>query len=114
MRASILLRTLVCLLVCRTTLSQEAQIFGPSDKLPKGYFRVEADRAVAIEKLCRATHETGLFSGAVLVADKGEIIYRDAFGFANREWKIANTTDTKFRIASLSKQFCSMLVMQLV
>ena len=50
----------------------------------------------------------------MLVADGGEVIYKEAFGLANREWNIPNTTDTKFRLASVSKQFCTMVVMQLV
>lgn len=29
-------------------------------------------------------------------------------------WNVPNTTDTRFRLASVSKQFCTMLVMQLV
>lgn len=82
--------------------------------LPKGYRAVGADKATALQTLCQATNDTGLFSGAVLVADKGEVIYKAAFGMANREWNIPNTTDTKFRLASVSKQFCSMIVMQLV
>lgn len=53
------------------------------------------------------------FSGAVLVAKKGEIIYKDAFGLANREWNIPNTVDTKFRIGSLTKQFTSAAILQL-
>lgn len=83
-------------------------------KLPKGYLKVGPDKKADLDKLCQATAETKLFSGAVLVADKGKVIYKQAFGMANREWSIPNTTDTKFRIASVSKQFCSMLVMQLV
>ena len=82
--------------------------------LPKGYREVGPDKVVDLQQLCEATAETGLFSGAVLVADKGEVIYQQAFGLANREWNIANTTDTRFRLASVSKQFCTMLIMQLV
>ena len=84
------------------------------EPLPKGYQEVADDKAAAIGLLCQATAETGLFSGAVLVAERGQVIYRGAFGMANREWDVANTTDTKFRLASVSKQFCSMLIMQLV
>lgn len=83
-------------------------------ELPKGYREVGPDKAAALRDLCRATADTGLFSGAVLVADKGEVIYKEAFGLANREWNIPNTPDTKFRLASVSKQFCTMVVMQLV
>jgi len=82
--------------------------------LPNGYRSVDGDRVQAMRELCVATAETGLFSGAVLVADEGQVIYKQAFGMANREWEISNTTDTRFRLASVSKQFCSMLILQLV
>jgi len=85
-----------------------------SSSLPKGYHRVGTDKKADLEKLCQVTADTGLFSGAVLVAEKGQVIYKGAFGMANREWTVPNTTDTRFRLASVSKQFCSMLVMQLV
>jgi CubicO group peptidase (beta-lactamase class C family) len=104
-----LVLVIVSLMLVQVALSQEQQ-----DPLPKGYQEVGADKAAALRKLCHATADTGLFSGAVLVADRGEIIYQEAFGMANREWNIPNTTDTKFRLASVSKQFCSMVIMQLV
>lgn len=68
----------------------------------------------AIEQIFSKFHEYENFQGAVLVAESGEVIYRGAFGLANREWNIPNQTDTKFDIASISKQFTAMLVMQLV
>lgn len=55
-----------------------------------------------------------LFNGALLVAQKGEVIYKAGVGFANMEWKIPNSTTTKFRIGSITKQFTSMLIMQMV
>lgn len=88
------------------------QAEGPA--LPPGYRETGPDRVASIRKLCEATAATGLFSGAVLVAYEGEVLYRDAFGLANREWEIPNTTDTRFRLASVSKPFCAMVVMQLV
>ena len=84
------------------------------EKLPPGYRKGGPDKAAALKELCQVTADTGLFSGAVLVAEKGEVIYKEAFGMANREWQIPNTTDTKFRLASVSKQFCTLLVMQLL
>nr|WKN37182.1 serine hydrolase [Tunicatimonas sp. TK19036] len=54
------------------------------------------------------------FQGAVLVASQGNILYQQAFGLANREWNIPNTVDTKFNLASISKQFTAVLVLQLV
>jgi len=53
------------------------------------------------------------FSGVVLVAKNGEVIFEKAYGYANREWMIPNTINTKFRIGSLTKQFTSFLIVQL-
>jgi CubicO group peptidase (beta-lactamase class C family) len=56
----------------------------------------------------------GDFSGAVLVARDGKILYENAFGYANREWSIANDLGTKFEIGSMTKQFTALLVLQFV
>jgi CubicO group peptidase (beta-lactamase class C family) len=45
------------------------------------------------------------FNGVMLVMQKGKAIYKKAFGLADREWNIPNTTETKFRIGSVTKQF---------
>ncbi len=49
--------------------------------------------------------DTGKFMGAVLVAKDGTPILDRAWGSADLEWDIANTTTTKFRIGSVTKQF---------
>jgi len=54
------------------------------------------------------------FMGTVLVADKGEIIFSKGYGLADADRNIPNTKDTRFLIGSITKQFTSMLVMQLV
>ncbi len=54
------------------------------------------------------------FNGAVLVAEKGNLVYKNAVGLANMEWNIPNTPQTKFRVGSVTKQFTAMLIMQLV
>jgi CubicO group peptidase (beta-lactamase class C family) len=61
-----------------------------------------------------AYEQSDTFSGAVLVAEGGQIVYERAVGYANREWLIPNAIDTRFRIASLSKRFTQVLVLQLV
>ncbi len=76
--------------------------------------RSTKDKQEALDQICEAMVESGYFSGTVLVAEDSQVIYRKAFGLANREWKIRNSIETKFRLASVSKQFCSMIIMQLV
>lgn len=106
--------TILKLILTGLLLAPSAQAQEKAPSLPKGYREVGPDKAAALRQLCQATADTGLFSGAVLVADKGKVIYKEAFGLANREWNVPNTTDTKFRLASVSKQFCALVVMQLV
>jgi CubicO group peptidase (beta-lactamase class C family) len=72
------------------------------------------DRAAKIDEFVQHYYENDRFTGSVLVAERGQVIYKRGFGLANREWNVPNEPDTKFRIASMSKQFTAMLIMQLV
>jgi CubicO group peptidase (beta-lactamase class C family) len=67
-----------------------------------------------IDEVVQTLYVNGQFSGTVLVSVKGEIIYKNAVGFANMEDSILNTCETKFRIASFTKPFTVMLVLQLM
>lgn len=75
---------------------------------------VNKSKAIQIHELVNAYYENNGFNGSVLVAHQGELIYKKGFGFANMEWKVPNTPNTKFRIASITKPFTAILVMQLV
>ena len=55
-----------------------------------------------------------IFSGIVLVAEKGNITYHKAFGLANRENNTPNTLKTLFDIGSMNKTFTSIVVRQLI
>lgn len=57
--------------------------------------------------------DTGKFMGAVLVAQGDAPLIDRAWGMADLEWDIANTTDTKFRIGSVTKQFTSVSILLL-
>ena len=53
------------------------------------------------------------FSGTVLVAKDGNIIYSKAFGEANKDFHVKNTLDTKFNIGSIGKTFTAIAILQL-
>lgn len=72
------------------------------------------DQAQKIDDLLKKYNEYGLFNGSALVAENGKVIFKKGYGFANMEWKVPNTPDTKFRIGSISKQFTATIIMQLV
>lgn len=71
-------------------------------------------RSVAskLDEYLRSQVDRG-FSGAVLVARHGKVLLSQGYGYANAEWKIPNTAQTRFRIASLTKSFTATAIMQL-
>jgi CubicO group peptidase (beta-lactamase class C family) len=72
------------------------------------------DSAAKIDELMKVYNSYRQFNGAVLVAENGKVIFKKGYGMANMEWNIPVETDTKFRLGSITKQFTSMLVLQLV
>jgi len=67
-----------------------------------------------IDSLISAYHNADCFNGVVLVSEKGQTIFKKAYGIADRELNVAMTTDMKFRIASISKPFTAIVLLQLV
>jgi CubicO group peptidase (beta-lactamase class C family) len=53
------------------------------------------------------------FSGSILVEKKGHTVYTGSFGYADIAFKVPNTPETRYKIASITKLFTSVLVMQL-
>ena len=54
------------------------------------------------------------WSGIVSIYENNEAVFQGSYGFADREWKVPNTTNTKFRIASISKLFTEVAILKLV
>jgi CubicO group peptidase (beta-lactamase class C family) len=69
-----------------------------------GALRVQIDKAVAADR----------FSGTVIVARHGAPIFTAAYGLADRERKIQNKLDTRFRIGSMNKMFTATAIVQLI
>jgi len=53
------------------------------------------------------------FNGSILVHEGDSIIYHKNFGLANQEFKVPIVDTTKFKIASITKLFTSILIFQL-
>ena len=73
-----------------------------------------SDKAQKIDELLSLYSKYGSFNGSALVSEHGQVIFKKGYGLANMEWQIPNQPDTKFRLGSITKQFTSMLIMQLV
>jgi CubicO group peptidase (beta-lactamase class C family) len=75
---------------------------------------VAENKAKAIDALIDSYQQAGSFNGAALVGSGGKVVLSKGYGYADFEWKIANTPDTKFRLGSITKQFTATIIMQLV
>jgi CubicO group peptidase (beta-lactamase class C family) len=75
----------------------------------QGNFQVKA-----IDAYVRPYVQTQNFSGVVLVEKSGRVVFEKAYGFADREKQLPNTSATRFHIASLSMQFTAAAILHLV
>ena len=76
-----------------------------------GQFAFGQNKAQKIDSLMNALYSTDDFSGNVLVAEKGKILYSHSFGFANATTKEKLTENSIFETGSVSKQFTAMAIM---
>lgn len=67
-----------------------------------------------IDKLLTRYHQLEQFNGVALISYKGKVLLKKGYGKANFEWDINHTVEGKFKIASITKQFTAMLILQLV
>jgi CubicO group peptidase (beta-lactamase class C family) len=89
--------------------------FMPSS--PASSFQPSADTALAERVdtvLSRALDAQRLVGAVVLIARDGEVVYRRAAGFADREARAPMREDTLFRLASVTKPIVSTAAMVLV
>ncbi len=64
-----------------------------------------------LTNLLEKMHEQKQFNGVVLIAENGEIVFEAAHGVTDLKGDEALTTDSSFRLASVSKQFTAMAIM---
>ena len=83
------------------TASSAAQELRTATRTPRSI-------AQEIDIYLNSLTETNSFTGAVLVARDNQIILSEGYGFSNRDQNIPNTSHTRFRICSITKQFTAM------
>jgi CubicO group peptidase (beta-lactamase class C family) len=66
------------------------------------------------DELLTAYTTQNKFSGNVLIAKKGKIIFEKAYGYADRAKNQPNNIETEFRVGSLTKMFTSTVILKLV
>jgi CubicO group peptidase (beta-lactamase class C family) len=72
------------------------------------------ETARKIATLTKAHAELEMFSGTVLVARNGEVVYAGAFGEANKDHRVPNKLETRYNIGSIGKTVTAVAVMLLI
>jgi CubicO group peptidase (beta-lactamase class C family) len=72
----------------------------------------ELSRKIAV--LANTNSELEMFSGTLLVARNGKVVYSGAFGEANKDNHVPNTLETRYNIGSIGKTITAVAIMQLV
>lgn len=72
-----------------------------------------SDFVQQVDEYVNTEAQQHLFRGAVLVGRDGKIVFEKGYGLANEEWDAPNSPTTKFRIASLTKQFTAACILLL-
>ncbi|MGC4042808.1 MAG: serine hydrolase domain-containing protein [Armatimonas sp.] len=85
----------------------------PLPEVPKGK-PTEKQVAEYLDAYLKPLVEADAFSGSVLVAKDGKVVYRKAFGLASRAWNAKNQPDTKFNLGSMNKMLTSVAIAQLM
>jgi len=70
--------------------------------------------AAAIDAYVQPYVQSANFAGDILVEKNGKVIFEKAYGFADREHRVPDTTATRFHIASMSMQFTAAAILRLV
>ena len=74
----------------------------------------QTELAATIRTELERRASTDAFSGSVLVAKEGRPILSAAYGLADRERRVPNTVETRFRLGSMNKMFTAVATLTLV
>lgn len=75
--------------------------------------RSESQILSQVEAYLQPFVQSGNFTGSVLIARKGQILFERGFGMANYELQVPNSPATRFHIASVSKPFTALAILQM-
>ena len=77
--------------------------------------KLTSDQAAKeLDSFVKKLADADVFSGTVLLAKDGKVLYQGAFGIANKDFNVPNKIDTKFNLGSMNKMFTGVAIAQLV
>ncbi|MFT5052144.1 MAG: CubicO group peptidase (beta-lactamase class C family) [Chlamydiales bacterium] len=98
----------------KSTLCVLASLTVLSISQARGSRELSVDEAVAqLKTFVEGEAKAERFSGTVLFARDGEVLFQGAYGLASRRFDVPNRIDTKFNLGSMNKMFTCVAIMQL-
>jgi hypothetical protein len=76
-------------------------------------FARQGDLGTWMDGIVRKLPPEKRFRGNIFAERNGRVLLEKSYGLAVEGWNIPNTTQTKFEIASVSKQFTAAAILQL-
>jgi len=110
-KSVILTQTRICSDTMRYLLS--ALAFSVALRASPAFAQAPPPLADRMDHAARFYQNRDGFMGMVAVARDHQLIFQRGYGYANLEWKIPFTPDTRFRIGSLTKQFTAAAILLL-
>ena len=78
-----------------------------------GLSSAQDQRPARLREYLAAAAGLGQLNASVLIAERGTVLVDTGYGFADIEQGVRNTPDTRFRVASVTKQFTAMAIAML-
>lgn len=86
-----------------------------NDSLIKAFDQKSADeKAYRLDSLFTTLYANGTFNGNVLISENGKVVYKASLGYKNLKEYGQLSLNTPFQLASVSKQFTAVAIMQLM
>ena len=85
----------------------------PSD-LPAARKLTDEEIVHELDVFVKRLADSDAFSGTVLLAKNGKVLFKKAYGLASKRFNAPNRIDTKFNLGSMNKMFTGVAIAQLV
>ncbi len=108
-KVTVLVLTAFIVTSCLAQEGRDARAPRPQDDKP-----VLVSSLGELKRYLQDESDNNRFSGTVLIAKDGQILFQQAYGFASKRFKVPNKVDTKFNLGSINKLFTEVAVFQLV
>jgi CubicO group peptidase (beta-lactamase class C family) len=102
------------LIACKSNQSKHREsgvLFCIEDSIINLDDKLILEKSLWIDSIFQRLHKCNGFTGAVLYAERGNLVYKNGFGYGDIRNKIDISTKSAFQLASVSKMFTAMAIM---